>query len=175
MKYCKFYICYCLLCSIISCWCFQVCIFPIFYQICMFWYNNLILYYVKRKARKVVSRKILIQQKYISTTSIHCSIKVGKWKFSSASYHSSVWFLFHIIKPSRDDVDIVCCINNMLFRQNYHYCWHVEVYIWIKDTQEKQKYIIRMVRKIFQCLSMLLAKKYYGATRLKLYWLHVIW
>ena len=50
-------------------------------------------------ARKVVSRKILIQQKYISTTSIHCSIKVGKWKFSSASYHSSVWFLFHIIKP----------------------------------------------------------------------------
>ena len=53
----------------------------------------------KRNAWKVVSRKILIQQKYISTTSIHCSIKVGKWKFSSASYHSSVWFLFHIIKP----------------------------------------------------------------------------
>jgi len=119
--------------------------------------------------------KYLFRKYYISTTSIHCGIKVGKWKFSSASYHSSVWFLFHIIKPSRDDVDIVCCINNMLFRQNYHYCWHVEVYIWIKDTQEKQKYIIRMVRKIFQCLSMLLAKKYYYATRLKLYWLHVIW
>ena len=113
---------------------------------------------IKRNAWKVVSRKILIQQKYISTTSIHCSIKVGKWKFSSASYHSSVWFLFHIIKPSRDDVDIVCCINNMLFRQNYHYCWHLEVYIWIKDTQEKQKYMIRMVRKIFQWVSMLLAK-----------------
>ena len=55
--------------------------------------------HLKLIERKVVSRKILIQQKYISTTSIHCSIKVGKWKFSSASYHSSVWFLFHIIKP----------------------------------------------------------------------------
>ena len=108
-------------------------------------------------ARKVVSRKILIQQKYISTTSIHCSIKVGKWKFSSASYHSSVWFLFHIIKP-QEMMWTLCAALTICYSAKTIIIVGILKYIYELKIPKKQKYMIRMVRKIFQWVSMLLAK-----------------